>query len=429
MAFFRRSLITLAAGAAAPACAQELLPQTDNLVTFSRSISVQQRPQKGYEARGVSVGAIKIQPQLTFEPRFTDNVYSTTSNRKSETYFRLSPQLQASLQTDQTVVTLQAAGDIERHPTFSSENQENVSTSGFAVRSIGRSTKLSAGFQYENGSIDRESQQAFALTVRPFRFRTKSYAVGLSQRFSRVLVSAQAGITSFDYGNGQLADGTIVDQSFNDRERRRIQARAEVKQSESLAYFLQTTYDDTSYTRPTDTFLDRSSNRIKILAGTRFELPILARGEVAIGYTKSQSKGSIFRNFSGLAISSNATFFPSQLTNVTVDLRREVRDAGIRQSSGYVAFVSSVRIDHELLRSLILSGQVQYEKDSFNNIDRDDRRLTYLLSGGYRMNRNVTLRLTFERIDFISRGIDRNISNIKPTFARDRVNLQILLRI
>ena len=429
MSFLRRSLLALVVGTAAPAYAQEVLPPTESLVTFNRSTTVQERRLKGYEARGLSLGTLKLEPQLTLSPRFTDNVYSTTGNRKSEFYVNVSPQIQAGLQTGQTLVALQATADLVRHAEFLSENQDNVRTSGFVLQSIGPGTKLGAGMQYENASIDRESQQAFALTVRPFRYHIKSYAIRASQKFAGLLLSAQGGITQYSYGNGRLVDGTLVDQSFNDRERKRAQVRAEVKQSASIAYFIEATYDATSFDRLTDALVDRSSDRLKVLVGTRFELPILARGDIAIGYTKSQFKGDIFRSFSGLAVSSDITFFPTQLTNVTLNARREVQDAGISQSSGYVALVGGVRVDHELLRALILTAQAQYERDSFNNIDRTDRRLTYLFGSRVKLNRNITLQLNFERVDFLSKGLDRNVSNIKPTFSRDRIDLQISLRI
>jgi hypothetical protein len=74
MSFLRRSLLALVVGTAAPAYAQEVLPPTESLVTFNRSTTVQERRLKGYEARGLSLGTLKLEPQLTLSPRFTDNV-------------------------------------------------------------------------------------------------------------------------------------------------------------------------------------------------------------------------------------------------------------------------------------------------------------------------------------------------------------------
>jgi hypothetical protein len=67
----------------------------------------------------------------------------------------------------------------------------------------------------------------------------------------------------------------------------------------------------------------------------------------------------------GLSAAARLEYFPTQLTTVTLNLRREVEDANIVGSSGYFANAASLRIDHELLRSLILSVGGEYQSDDY----------------------------------------------------------------
>ena len=104
------------------------------------------------------------------------------------------------------------------------------------------------------------------------------------------------------------------------------------------------------------------------------------------------------------AIRSEVTFFPTQLTNVTVNAERRVNDTGIPNSGGYSSLAGGVRVDHELLRPLLLSASARYQRDSFNGVDRSDDRIELDLSASYRVNANLSARASASRLDLTSRG-------------------------
>jgi uncharacterized protein (PEP-CTERM system associated) len=92
---------------------------------------------------------------------------------------------------------------------------------------------------------------------------------------------------------------------------------------------------------------------------------------------------------------------------VTLTAKRAANDAGTPQSSGYISTGGQVSIDHELLRSLILTASVAYDADNFNGIDRKDRRWSARALADYQMNRNFALRLSYDYLNLGSRGVDR----------------------
>jgi hypothetical protein len=198
----------------------------------------------------------------------------------------------------------------------------------------------------------------------------------------------------------------------------------EFAQSSALAYFVQATRDQVDYRNNALAGATRNSTTLELLGGVRFELPIAARGEIGVGYVRANYADPDFRDFSGLAVNANMSLFPTQLTTVTLSAERSVRDSGISASRGYVATTAGIQVDHELLRSLILNASVRVERNSFNGIERRDRRTEFGAGADYRMNRNFTLRLRYDGLHLSSSGADRYKS-----FARNRFSLSLTARI
>ncbi|HWW63639.1 MAG TPA: outer membrane beta-barrel protein [Sphingomonadaceae bacterium] len=413
---------SLVIGSAGTAQAQ-MLPPDESLLTFGRYVAVRDRVVPGYQPTGIPVGSFTLNPSVEVSSEYNDNVLTLPTDKVDDSFVRVAPTAQLQSNWSRTSLTLTASGQIDRYMHRTSENEEDVDLSVYGIQQLGDSTRVRVIGRFKDARESRESQDAFTLTERPVRYQTKTAGIGVSQRFANVLISGEAGITHSNYFDATLPDGMPLDQDYRDNDLKRLRARAEILQSPALAYFVQGTYDTTDYRLDSTIGADRGSKAYELLGGVRFELPVLVRGEVGVGYVHADYHGAQFRSFSGLAINSKVLFFPSQLTTVTVTAQRSVKDSGIPTSSGYTQLVGGVQIDHELLRSLILTAHAEYERDRFNGIDRHDRRFTVGASADYKLNRNLSLRLSYDRLDLSSSGIDRYKS-----FDRNRVLVGIGLR-
>jgi hypothetical protein len=413
----------LLAGGNAPAHAQGL-PPDDSLVVFNRNTAVRERVIPGYEPREVRLGSLILSPALETALRYSDNVLALDTDRIADASIVLQPSAQIRTDWRRRLISLSARGAIERFAKQTSENYEALDLSAYGIQEFGTGGRVRAIVGYRQARESRESQNAFVLTDRLIRFREVAGAIGASYRFARVQVSGEAGITRANFANGRLADGSILDQNYRNGDTFRLRSRAEFAQSSALAYFAQVTRDHVNYRDAATSGSTRNATTLELLGGVRFELPIAARGELGVGYLRANYADPVFRDFSGLAVNANLYFFPTQLTTVTLSARRSVNDSGISDSRGYVATVADLRVDHELLRSLILSANARIERNSFNGIDRRDRRIEFGAGADYRMNRNFTLRLRYDRLDLSSSGIDRYKS-----FERKRFSCSLVARI
>lgn len=401
----------LAAAAAAPAAAQNLPP--DESIRFSRYTAVRERVVPGYETPGVPVGSFTLSPSAELSANATDNVFALEDDRRSDAFVTLRPSAQLTSNWTGRSLNLSADGTFSRFARNGTEDLNAVNVSAYATQDFGGEFRARVLGRFRTNRESRESQNAFVLTRRPVFFRSALGSVGLAKRLGSIQLSGEAGLEDLNFRDAQLRAGGELDQDYRDGTVRSVRGRADVIQSTAVAYFVQATHASSSYAQPSFTGVRRGARTTEVLAGARFELPVLARGEVGVGYITSSFRDERFQRFSGLAVNALVSFFPSQLTTVTVTARRSVNDAGTPDSSTYATLSGGVQVDHELLRSLILGASLQLQRDSFNGVDRDDRRVAVGVSADYRLNRRFTVRVGADRLDLSSDGAARYKSFVR----------------
>lgn len=415
--------VAICAGAFHADAQTALLPPVSS-IQFSHYQSVRDRTVPGYQASGLPVGAFTFYPSVDVSANYTDNVYAAETHKASDAFLRVSPAAQLQSNWSDRSLNVSATGTFDRYASHSSENVDAFHVAASGSQELGGQAELRAIARFETDRESRDSQNAFTLTDRPIRYRDGSAAIGLSKRFSNILLDGEAGIEKLDYDDATLLSGARLDQDYRDGTIKQFRGRAEILQSPAIGYFGQVSYSRSSYRQLSFLGFSRGSDTTEALAGVRFELPILARGEIGAGYVSSSYNDGRFQRFRGLAIDTSLTFFPTQLTTVLLEGRRSVNDAGTPNASTYVTTSGKLHVDHELLRTLIISAEVSLERDRFNGLDRRDRRVGVATAGDWRISRTLSLRASFDRLDLRSTGLARYRS-----FTRDRVMLGIGARI
>lgn len=372
-----------------------------------RYTAVRDRPHPELEAQGLPLGAFTAYPSLGVAGIYDDNVLATESDTKSDGLIRISPEVRIQSNWPVNSLNVRLGAQAERYFDLTSENGTDLDAGADGKIGISRDTELRFVGRWQRERESRRSQDIFVQTEKPVRFSTTSFGVALTHAVSRIKLAGEASVQRFDYEDARLEDGTPIDQDFRDSNLVRLRGRVTYAQSPALSWFGQLTYDRREYRTSRIGSPRRDSYGYEILGGVVFEPAVLARGEIGIGYLTRNYRSPVFGDFSGLAMNAKVELFPSQLTTVTIKATREANDAGIPQSSGYVTTGGEVSIDHELLRSLILTAAASYEADRFNGIDRKDKRWGARFVADYRMNRNISLRLSYDHLNLDSNGVDR----------------------
>lgn len=419
MSKIRASLAVFAAmGVAAPAgvaAAQaaglrSAQAASDDLFARDRAIAVRERAHEGYEARGVPAGAFTLYPRLQFEAEHTDNLYASATSERSDLILRLRPEVSLESGWARHALALFARGAINRHQDYGTEDSESW-TAGFDGRvDVSRATNLAAGASIGEQVEPRTSSNAPSASIEPIQYEMAQAYAAASRTTGRLRLSGRADVRSFDYQDGRDISGAVIDQDDRDRTIRSLSGRADYAISPATAIFAQVTGNDRDYDMAsTPLVAARDSSGYEFLVGVNFELGAVSRGEIAVGYIEQEFDSAAYSRIDGFGARAQIEWFPTELTTVTTAASRTIEDAGMAGAGGYLSSALSLTVDHELLRNVILSGQLAYTMDDYNDIDRDDDRFNASVGGTYLLNRNLGLTVSASHMEQSSSGAGRGV--------------------
>lgn len=407
---FASVAVVLAAGASTGAWAQTqgavARAQADSSnFARDRSVSVRQRPHPGYEAMGISLGAFTAYPKVAIGVETNDNIYGSSVNEVDDVVWRVQPEVVVSSDWSRHSLQGYARGTISRYADFDSENSDDYTVGATGRVDITRRANVTANVQYATLTEPRTSSSSPVLSANPIEYDQVSSFIIAGREFNRLKVSARVDYSKFDYQDGRTTTGTPVEQDDRDRTNTSLTARADYAISPATALFVQVTGNKHDYRlgRPA-VALVRDSDGVEALTGANFEIGAVMRGEIGVGYIRQSYDDPAFNEIDGLGARGLVEWFPTELTTVTLNGSRSVEDSGIPGSSGYLSSNIGGQIDHELIRNVLLTGQLSYGKDEYEGVDRNDKRLNAGISATYLMNRHVGLTVGYSYFDQKSAG-------------------------
>jgi len=162
----------------------------------------------------------------------------------------------------------------------------------------------------------------------------------------------------------------------------------------------QMNYDETSP-------VNRDSKGVTALAGVDWEITRLITGEASVGYIHQTFDDGSYDDVSNPHYRVRLNWYPTPLITVGLTATQRVTDSPLADSPAFVARTVELRADYELLRNLIISGQILGTDQDYRGIDRNDRRYGVGLSANYLLNRTVGIGLRYKYETLESSGESR----------------------
>ena len=370
-----------------------------------RNISVRQRPREGYEAIGVPLGAFMAYPKLALTAEHNDNIFATGTGEIDDMIWRVQPEVNITSNWSRHALAAYGRATINRYQDYGSEDTEDYSVGASGRLDVLRSASLSAAADWARLTEPRTSSSSPQSSVDPIQYDLTSMSLSGVREFNRLKVSGRYDYRNYDYEDGVTAAGAPIEQDDRDRDIQALTVRADYAVSPATAIFLELSKNWREYDlAPPAVTLTRDSEGAQALVGANFELGALTRGEVGVGYITQEFDDPGFNDIDGFGARAQVEWFPTQLTTVTLTGSRTVEDSGIVGSSGYLSTNVGAQVDHELMRNVILTGQVAYGNDDYEGIDREDDRITAGVSGTYLLNRHVGVTVGYSYFDQDSGG-------------------------
>ena len=425
--FVSTVLAVSASGVCSSASAQQIENTGVGNFDRTRSTGVLERPRPDYEALGVHAGGFLVYPRLTVDAVYDDNIFSSRLAAVGDTIFRIGPELAIKSNWSRHEVDLIAHAKINQYLDHSRENTTDYGVGGLGRLDVVRGTNLTGGVSYDRNTEPRTDPTAPTAALQPVRYDLSQFNIGGSREINRLRLQAGVNFADYNYDNVASTAGTIINQKFRDRAMWTENARADYAVSPDTALYVTGGVNQRDYRFTTLPAApnNRSSTGYEADVGANFDLTNLVRGEVQVGYLQQSYKGPAAPNIGGVAFMAGVDWFPTPLTTVRLSGSRTVEEATVIGASGFIASRINLRVDHELLRNVILNANVGYENDGYHGVTRTDNLVTGGVAGTYLLNRNIGLRLAYDHLSLDSSG---TIAARVPSYQDNKVTGSLTLQ-
>lgn len=359
------------------------------------SISVRDRSRPEYDPQGVRFGGFNLHGSLDLGATSSDNIFAEETGEDDDTIFTagLHGRLESGWSRHELVAD--AGAVTTSYSDFSSEDHD-TSYAGIRGRlDVGSRSSISGRARIAHEIEPRTDPDAPAQGIPLVEYDRSELAVGAAHTFNRFQVSAELAQAENDYEGAQ---------SYRDFDETRLTGRLEGEVSPRIGVFLQATGDERDY----DNTPGLNSEGATYLIGAALNLTDLMQGEVAVGHFERDYDSPLLGSTDGLAISADLEWYITRLTTITFDAHRNAEDVvGASTIFPYVETQWGARVDHELLRNVILSAAAEFGRREYDVVDRDDDYFRATLGADYLLNRRVaiTARYDFDQVE--SDGVDR----------------------
>jgi hypothetical protein len=385
---FSKVLITAAMLAASAGSALA----ADPVDTSDLRGSVKDRPRPSYDAVGIRAGAFMIYPKASVSEAYNDNIYATDTNTTDDFITGLSTSVAVNSDWSRHALNLNAGVTKYIYAQNTGENRLDWNVGANGALDVTRDTRFTAGASYAQLHEDRGDPNSPAAAAEPTEYDLLSANAGFTQRFNRLAAKITGTYDDYDYKDVSSIAGATIDQDDRDRKEYTEALRLGYDVSPDTNVYVQGTINQRKYDlQPPVVGVNRDSDGYAAVIGSDFRLSSLAQGGIYIGYQAQSYDDAAFSDVTGLSYGANIEWYMTPLTTITFDAASTVQETTTVGASGYLDQTVGIRIDHELLRNVLLNARVAYSNDKYETIDRTDNTIVAGLGFDYLVNRNFTL--------------------------------------
>ena len=361
-----------------------------------RYTAANERAQPEYDPVPVQVGAFELEPQLELGVGSTTNLFAAEQDEVDDLFLVAAPSLGGATTWSSHEISFDAG---IRHNEFSDVGDESTTSMAAAVRGrldVSSDLNLTAEVRADQNFEPRAAAASVPDAQEPVEVDTLGAEIGANFETGRVQITASAAIDRIDYFDVPLNSGPILDQDFRDHDQTDLRARAAWAVNRDVAVFVEGGIVDRDYEAPTlANPLNRDTTGNIVRVGANFELPVLLRGDVAVGYQTFDFDDPTLSEIDGLSIDGQVQWFITQLLTLTGSASRTVEDPGLEGTAGAEVTRWGVRGDFEARRNLLLFGEATFGNFEFEDITRSDDRVDVAIGATLKLNRRVWLEGAF----------------------------------
>ncbi len=360
-----------------------------------------------FKPLGIRAGSFMLHPGVELAAEFNDNILFAENFELSDTIFHVRPYITAQSNWSSHSLNIRLAADIARFNDHGFRDYEDYfALLGGRVDVASRSS-FNYGLNYMQLHEDRNVRSA-EQGIKPTVYTLSGGTLGYDHTFNRLSLGILFDLSSLDYDDNRNIAGDIIDNQDRDRDTSSLMLRAGYQFQSDKQAFISVIFNDVDYQEEFDrNGLSRDSDGYKIKGGIAFSITGVLSGDVFISYLDQSYASPELEDVNGWAGGMGLTWLPTTLTTVRARITSSIDQTTDRNSSGYLRTLYSIRVDHELLRNLQLTGMVSYYNNDYQLIDNapenardEDKFWSAAIGAVYFFNRSVYLSVSYDYNDF-----------------------------
>ena len=347
-----------------------------------RGDTVLSRPRPDYDPIGQRVGGFILYSDLSAQETWNSNVFYTPNNTKGDFITAINPSV--DLKSNWNVHALNFHGDLDEviYSKYTQNNFFDYTLGSDGRLDIYNDARLFAGVGYAVRHLPLYSPNNIPNTQAPVQYSDTSATLAGEKEFNRLSFRLDTNFDRYDYKDAVLtsaAGGGISRQSLENYDEEKVGLKTSYELTPGRQVYVLTAGDFRNYDNSSDlNGFNRTSSGYTAAVGTRYDITGITFIDGYIGYRHQSYDDRRLSTMNGPAAGLQVTWNVTRLTTVTGSVTRDIQETILANSSGYFATLAQVKVDHELLRNLLLNASIGYENDDFNTIGRND---DYYLAG------------------------------------------------
>jgi hypothetical protein len=375
-----------------------------------------------YSPLGIRAGGFRIFPATEFSASYDDNIYATKDNTRSDYIFVVGPTVEVQSEFSRHFIGFNVFSRVGRYVDETKENYWDYGIESEGQLDITSTNNLQGGFtvaRLHDSRDDPEDDATLAESVRPVRYMNYAANLAYNHLFNRVTFRVGAVFNRDDYRQGA---GSARQ---NDRDVNEYTGllRVGYNVSPRINTFVEGLYnvERRDVHRDSDGF-ERDNNGWGARTGVDVNFTDLLFGEAFVGYVTQYYDDSAFDTESGVNYGLNLTWLPTLLTTVTLTGGSEFEPTTNEDASSNFESTVGLRVDHELLRNVLIGAEGGYVRSDFSNANRTDNRFDAGADVTYLINRHFSVGAAY---GFSTRNSDDEQDEFDSNVFTVRVRAQL----
>lgn len=387
-------------------------------------------PARPKEFPGIAWGSFLVYPDVSLAVTYDDNIYAERPYAAERTYvtedvvYTLSPSLELKSNWKQHELNFGVGADLDRYRDNDAEDVNDYWLGFDGHYDLSARTNVFGGARHSRDHEDRSTPGSLVTQVEPTRYDHEEAHLGVAHEFGSFRLRLGGTWDQYDYKDGALGDGTVVDTDSRDHDLSSLGVRLGYVLSPRYEIFGQFATDGREYDKLiTGQAFSRDSDGYRAAAGLKFTLlPQRLAGELFAGAMRQRYDYNGFSDLSKPYFGALAVWKPTSLTTATGFIDRSLEETTVFSdgvyASGSVDTTYGFEVERRLTSKLSVSGRAAYTRSDFQNFDRVDK----IIDAGAGL-RYYVMPAVYVGADL--RVIDRDANDPAAQYSRNQVMVSV----